>query len=117
MTSAAATVTPILVKLPTSAAASAATMNSAYASGMSGTTGAISTPPTPAIMVLSTQFTSAMRCGDRPVTKAPFSDSAAALVARPNRVNLNQSVSAIAMTIMTAVNQSRSPGTRLPSIS
>ena len=117
MTSAAATVTPILVKLPTSAAASAATMNSAYASGMSGTMGAISTPPTPAITVLSAQFTSAMRCGDRPVTNAPFSDSAAARVARPKRVNRNQSVSATAMRMMTAVNQSRSPGTRLPSIS
>jgi hypothetical protein len=67
--------------------------------------------------VLSAQLTSAMRCGERPVTKAPFSDSAAARVARPKRVNRNHSVSTIDTTMMTAVNQSRSPGTRLPSMS
>ena len=48
---------------------------------MSGTMGATSTPPTPAMTVLSAQFTSAMRCGERPVTKAPFSD----LGRRPGR--------------------------------
>ena len=83
---------------------------------MSGTMGATSTPPTPAITVLSAQFTSAMRCGERPVTKAPFSDSAAARVARPKRESRNQSPSAIESAMMIAADHSRSPGTRLPSI-
>ena len=83
---------------------------------MSGTMGATSTPPTPAMTVLSAQFTSAMRCGERPVTKAPFSDSAAARVARPKRESRNQSPSAIESAMMTAADHSRSPGTRLPSI-
>ncbi len=70
----------------------------------------------PTMAVLSAQFTSAMRCGERPVTKAPFSDSAAALVARPKRVSRNQSPSATDTATMIAADHSRSPGTRLPRI-
>jgi 3-oxoacyl-[acyl-carrier-protein] synthase III len=79
--------------------------------------GATSTPPIPAMAVLSAQFTSAMRWGDRPVTKAPFSDSAAARVARPKRESRNHSPSAMDTAMMTAADHRRSPGTRLPRIS
>ena len=40
-----------------------------------------------AVIDASTQLTAASRCGEYPSRTAPFSLPAAALVARPNRVN------------------------------
>lgn len=103
---------PMALKLPTSAAASAGTMNRVYETGMSGTIGAIRMPDSPAIIVDSAQLAYAMRSGDRPVTSAPVSVSAAARVARPNRVSRNAAISATVSATMIAANHSRSCGIR-----
>ena len=73
-------------KLPTTAAASAGTMNSVYDTGTSGTIGAMRMPESPATTQESAQLTPATRSGESPVSSAPRSVSATALVARPNRV-------------------------------
>jgi hypothetical protein len=59
-------------------------------------------PARPAISELITQFATAIRFGDRPVTTAPFSVSAAARVASPNRVNRRPKASAAAITMIVA---------------
>ena len=112
MASPATTATPSSWKRPRIAAASAGTMNSVYATGISGTIGAIRMPATAATAELIIQLTAAMRSGDSPLTYAPFSVSAAARVASPKRVKRNASASTKAMRRIVAANQSRSPGTR-----
>ena len=98
-------------KLPTSAAASAGTMNIVYAIGLRGTIGAMRIPPSPAITDDRAQLLTAMRSGESPVTNAPFSDSAAASVATPNRVKWYTSATTVARATITTASQMRSVGT------
>ena len=71
---------------PTSAAASAGTMNSVYEVGSRLATGAIRMPAAPASTVAITQFCAAMRLAEMPVSAAPRAFSDPARVASPKRV-------------------------------
>ena len=62
-------------------------MKSVYPIGVGGTIGAIRIPETAATAALIIQLAAAMRSGEMPLTKAPFSVSAAARVTSPKRVN------------------------------
>ena len=68
-------------------------------------------PANPATAALMTQFRAAMRSGEIPLTNAPFSDSAAARVWSPNRVNRNASASVTVAARTVAANHIRSPET------
>jgi hypothetical protein len=72
-------------------------------------------PSRPVMLVARTQLAAASRSGEKPSTTAPRSFSAAALVARPNRVRWNSSHSATvkAMT-STATNSCSSVIERMP---
>ena len=59
-------------------------------------------------MKLITQLTSAMRSGESPLTSAPTSVSAAALVASPKRVKRNSTVNTMPMTMIVPARKSRS---------
>ena len=85
----AATVMPNEVKPPSSAAPRAGTMRSGTLIGSSVVIGETMIPNRPTMTVASTQLAPARKSGEKPRTMAPFSFSAAARVARPNRVNRN----------------------------
>src|SRR5712692_6468679 len=93
---------------PRMAAASAGTMNSVYEIGTSGAIGAMRMPDRPATMALIIQFAAATRSGAMPLRNAPFSLSAAARVASPNRVNRNDAAIAKARPSTVTANQTRS---------
>src|SRR3954454_12040709 len=71
-------------------------------------------PARPARTVASTQLPVPMRLAESPIRAAPCSFSAAARVARPNRVTRYVTDSAIASTITIPDTQNRSGGTGSP---
>ncbi len=62
-------------------------MNKLKPVGVNGTSGAMRIPARPATIEPIIQLTAAIRSGEIPLTKAPFSVSAEARVCSPKRVN------------------------------
>ena len=92
---AAATVIPNEVRPPTSATLSAGTISNVIVTGSTDFwLPATRMPSRPEITVDSTQLVPARKSGENPSSIAPFSFSAAARVAMPNRVKRNRAHSA-----------------------
>ena len=88
-------VNPNEEKLPTSAAVKAGTIKAGIVAGSTAVLiDATKTPSSPVTTVDNVQFTPDKNSGENPKIIAPFSFSAAALVAKPNRVNRNNAQSA-----------------------
>ena len=88
MPKAAAAATPKELKLAISTAASAGTTWSGSVSGSSSVTEEAKIPSPPAMNAAISALMREIVAGDRPPSIAPVSFSAAAQVARPNRVHL-----------------------------
>src|SRR4051794_239099 len=103
MANAATTVTENDVNAPTSDAPSALTISNGTVTGsVVALIEATNMPSKPASIVESTQFAPANVSGDNPRRIAPFSFSAAALVANPKRVNRNAAHNRMANATTTA---------------
>ena len=102
-------------KPPINAAASAGTISKVNVTGSAVTIGPASTPAPPASAPASAQLTAATRSGFHPVNASATSSSAAARLARPNRLNrYSAQAPAVATTTMPASHNRSLGRTTLP---